>query len=176
MGEVQKAERGEEIPVVGTRWDSPWGQFVVTVAEGCLKEVCWPDSAQGPFRRLRAVREARDRIVLGAALEQLESYARGSLQAFDLPLVPARTAFLNAVREGLRAIPRGSTRTYGVLASALGRPRAARAVGRAAAANPYALVVPCHRLVASDGVGGFAGGLKMKIELLKLEGAYSGPS
>ena len=72
--------------------------------------------------------------------------------------------------QALCAIPRGATRTYGELARALDRPGAARAVGRAAGANPLPVIVPCHRLLAGDGLGGFSGGLDAKRALLALEG------
>jgi O-6-methylguanine DNA methyltransferase len=84
---------------------------------------------------------------------------------------PAGTEFQKAVWEELRKIPRGQTRTYGEIAGAIGRPKAARAVGSACGANPLPLFIPCHRVVAKNGLGGFVAGLPWKILLLKMEGA-----
>jgi methylated-DNA-[protein]-cysteine S-methyltransferase len=82
------------------------------------------------------------------------------------------TAFQRAVWRAMLEIPRGETRSYGWLAERIGRPGAARAVGQAVGANPLPLLVPCHRVIASDGgLGGFGGGLAMKEALLRHEGA-----
>ena len=82
------------------------------------------------------------------------------------------TAFQKKVWEQLLQIPYGSTVTYGQLAKALGKPKAARAIGGAVGSNPISLVVPCHRVIGTDGsLTGYAGGLERKTALLKLEGA-----
>jgi len=81
------------------------------------------------------------------------------------------TPFQRAVLEATRRIPWGETRTYGQIAAEIGRPDAARAVGQAVGANRTCIVVPCHRVVASNGLGGFTGGLHWKKDLLALEGA-----
>jgi methylated-DNA-[protein]-cysteine S-methyltransferase len=102
---------------------------------------------------------------------------RGALERWfatgegEVDLVPAPTEFLAKVRKAVRAIPRGETRTYGEVARAAGRPGAARAVGQAMARNPIPLLVPCHRVVASGGPGGYSGGrgLATKSRLLALE-------
>jgi O-6-methylguanine DNA methyltransferase len=88
-----------------------------------------------------------------------------------VPLDLRGTPFQRSVWEALRAIPRGETRTYAEVAAAVGRPRAVRAVGGACGANPVAVLVPCHRVVATGGgLGGYAGGLERKRALLALEG------
>jgi len=81
------------------------------------------------------------------------------------------TDFQKSVWSELKKIPRGQTRTYGEIAEAIGRPRAVRAVGTACGANPVPLFIPCHRVVAQNGLGGFGAGLPWKILLLKTEGA-----
>ena len=87
----------------------------------------------------------------------------------DLPDAPE---FTKAVWKATREIPRGETRSYGDLAAAVGRPRGARAVGQVMASNPIAVLIPCHRVIASDrGLGGYGGHIEMKKRLLKLEGA-----
>lgn len=81
------------------------------------------------------------------------------------------TPFQMAVWNELQKIPRGQTRTYGEIAAAIGRPKAVRAVGSACGANPLPLFIPCHRVVAKNGLGGFGSGLPWKVLLLKMEGA-----
>jgi methylated-DNA-[protein]-cysteine S-methyltransferase len=102
---------------------------------------------------------------------QLEEYFAGSRQEFDLPLSPRGTPFERSVWEELRRIPFGETRSYADVARALGKPAATRAVGRANGANPIPIVVPCHRVIGSNGsLTGFGGGLDAKARLLEIEG------
>ncbi|MDH5307253.1 MAG: methylated-DNA--[protein]-cysteine S-methyltransferase [Myxococcales bacterium] len=105
-----------------------------------------------------------------AAITQLQEYLAGKRTDFELPLDLRGTAFQVTVWTALRGIPYGETRTYAEIARAVERPRALRAVGAANGANPLALVVPCHRVVASGGkLGGYAGGLELKARLLAME-------
>jgi AraC family transcriptional regulator of adaptative response/methylated-DNA-[protein]-cysteine methyltransferase len=91
-----------------------------------------------------------------------------------IPLDLHGTAFQQRVWEALRRIPPGQTRSYGELAAALGKPKAARAVGRASGANNIAVLIPCHRVIAADGtLGGYAYGMAIKAELLRRERAYA---
>jgi methylated-DNA-[protein]-cysteine S-methyltransferase len=102
---------------------------------------------------------------------QLAEYFAGGRRDFDLRLAPEGTPFERSVWDELRKIPFGETRSYGEIAQALGRPGAARAVGRANGANPIPIVVPCHRVIGSDGsLTGFGGGLEAKSRLLEIEG------
>lgn len=112
-----------------------------------------------------------DRRGLRPILEQIAAYARGERRRFDVHLDLRGTAFQRAVWEADRKIPYGQTRTYAEVAQAIGRPTAARGVGGANGKNPVPLLVPCHRIVARDGIGGFTGGLHHKRKLLALEGA-----
>ena len=111
------------------------------------------------------------------ACEQVRAYLQGERQHFDLPINWAvMTPFQRKVLQATYAIPRGETRTYGQIAVAVGNPRAARAVGRAEATNPMPIVIPCHRVLASDGgLHGYGGrgGLDTKAWLLRLEGALT---
>lgn len=104
---------------------------------------------------------------------QLEAYFAGQLKEFTVPLAPSGTPFQMAVWTELTKIPYGSTTSYGDIARALGkRPVAARAVGLANGANPISVIVPCHRVIGSDGsLTGYGGGLDRKELLLRLEGA-----
>ncbi|MDI3298001.1 MAG: methylated-DNA--[protein]-cysteine S-methyltransferase [Bacillota bacterium] len=113
--------------------------------------------------------EAADPALGERAADQLQAYLAGRLRRFDLPLDLRGTPFQLAVWRELLRLPYGRTVAYGELASRLGRPRAARAVGGAMAANPVPLIVPCHRVVAGKGLGGYGGGLEMKRRLLRLE-------
>lgn len=106
------------------------------------------------------------------AVAQLDEYFAGRRRHFDLPLAPGGTPFQQAVWARLRRIPFGATTSYGALAGELGKPSACRAVGAANGRNPLPIVVPCHRVVGSDGrLTGYAGGLAAKQRLLQLEGA-----
>lgn len=105
---------------------------------------------------------------------ELERYFSGELQEFSIPLDLKGTPFQLAVWEQLRNIPYGKTKSYGEIAELVESPLAVRAVGRANGANPLAIVVPCHRIIQSDGkLGGYGGGLWRKKRLLTLEGQKS---
>jgi AraC family transcriptional regulator of adaptative response/methylated-DNA-[protein]-cysteine methyltransferase len=112
----------------------------------------------------------RDDVALAPWLGQLEAYASGETRELSLPLDVAASAFQALVWRALRAIPAGVTLTYAGVAKAIGRPSAARAVAGAIAANPVAMVVPCHRVVpASGGVGGYRWGSERKRRLIEME-------
>lgn len=114
-----------------------------------------------------------DGAIAATALRQLAEYLRGERRAFELPLAPGELPpFRRRVLAELARVPYGATVGYGELAARCGRPGAARAVGNAVGRNPLPVVVPCHRVVRSDGsLGGYGGGRRRKRELLRLEGA-----
>jgi methylated-DNA-[protein]-cysteine S-methyltransferase len=106
------------------------------------------------------------------AATQLREYFAGERRSFDLELAPYGTEFQRRVWRALCEIPYGAVRNYGDIARAVGQPGAARAVGQANGCNPLPIVVPCHRVIASNGtIGGYSGGLSIKHRLLALEGA-----
>lgn len=106
---------------------------------------------------------------------ELEQYFAGFRKKFDFPLDLRGTEFQLRCWKALLEIPYGETRTYAHIARAVGRPQGFRAVGMANNRNPVAIVVPCHRVIASDGtLCGYGGGLEIKRKLLELEGALSG--
>jgi methylated-DNA-[protein]-cysteine S-methyltransferase len=110
--------------------------------------------------------------VLAETVRQLDEYFTGTRREFDIELAPRGTAFQLAVWDSLRAIPYGETRSYGLIARSIGRPKAVRAVGQANGRNPIAIIVPCHRVIGSDhSLTGFGGGLENKRFLLGLEGS-----
>ena len=112
----------------------------------------------------------RDPVAFERAAAQLDEYFAGERRAFDLPVRLDGTDFERAVWRELRMIPYGETTTYGAIARAIGRPDDAREVGTAVGRTPAPIVVPCHRVVGSDGsLTGYGGGLDSKRSLLDLE-------
>ena len=120
----------------------------------------------GPGKVLR-----RGGVQLEQGLRELGQYLQGQRKGFSVPLVPTSgTPFQRQVWASLLTIPWGQTRSYAWVAQDLGRPRAVRAVGQAVGANPIAIMIPCHRVIASDGsLGGFSAGLGCKRQLLAIE-------
>jgi methylated-DNA-[protein]-cysteine S-methyltransferase len=111
-----------------------------------------------------------DKAPFAEVIRQLQAYFGGELRAFDLPLAPEGTEFQLRVWNCLRTIPYGETISYAKLAQKLGNPQAVRAVGLANGCNPIPIIVPCHRVIGSDGsLTGFGGGLANKKILLDLE-------
>jgi methylated-DNA-[protein]-cysteine S-methyltransferase len=111
-----------------------------------------------------------DAAQLAEPIRQLRAYFAGDLEAFDLQLTPAGTPFQLGVWKHLCEIPYGETISYGELARRIGNPKASRAVGLANGSNPIAIIVPCHRVIGSNGkLTGYGGGLPIKEKLLALE-------
>jgi methylated-DNA-[protein]-cysteine S-methyltransferase len=138
---------------------SPIGDLTVSEEDGVIVAVDWGWA-----------RDQSDTPLLREAANQLNDYFDGTRTDFDLPTAPAGTPFQIAVWRAMQAIPAGSTRTYGDIAKELGS--AARAVGMACGANPIPVIIPCHRILAAAGLGGYSGdgGLDTKRALLRLEG------
>ena len=121
------------------------------------------------------VRFEESATAMGAYVQQLEEYFESGRREFSFALDLRGTDFQKACWRALLAIPYGETRSYGDIARAVGKPQGFRAVGMANHRNPVAIVVPCHRVIASDGtLCGYGGGLDVKRKLLELEGALSG--
>tara|TARA_Y100000385_G_scaffold132728_1_gene137934 strand:+ start:2746 stop:3213 length:468 start_codon:yes stop_codon:yes gene_type:complete len=111
---------------------------------------------------------------LAKVKRQVEEYFWGKRRCFTLKLAPAGTPFQHSVWDALVEIPYGETASYMQIAKSIGRPKAARAVGRANGTNPICLIVPCHRVIGADGsLTGFAFGEKIKEKLLRHEGALT---
>jgi AraC family transcriptional regulator of adaptative response/methylated-DNA-[protein]-cysteine methyltransferase len=166
---------GEGMSIRYTVVESPLGQLLVGATERGVCAVAIGASAGDLERSLAAEYPAativRDAGALRASTEQVLAHLDGRLPRLDLPLDVRATAFQWQVWNALAAIPRGETRTYAAVAAAIGRPSAARAVARACATNPVALVIPCHRVVPSaGGVGGYRWGAERKKRLLSREG------
>jgi methylated-DNA-[protein]-cysteine S-methyltransferase len=157
--------------------DSPVGRLLLAATDVGLVRVAY--AREGHDTVLQALADRiSPRILaaparLDAAARQLEEYFAGTRQAFDLPLDWQLAAgFRAAVLHRLPAIGYGRTASYASVAALAGRPRAVRAVGTACATNPLPVVIPCHRVVRSDGsLGGYLGGVEAKRALLTLENA-----
>lgn len=138
----------------------PFGPLTLTEEDGKLTRVCWGGAGQD------------DTPLLTGAGRQLAEYFAGTRREFDLPIAIS-PGLTGRVMRALLAIPFGETRTYGELARAVGA--SARAVGQACGANPLPILVPCHRVLAAGGLGGYSApsGIETKVALLRLEGAAS---
>lgn len=156
----------EQIDYYRLPGDTPMGaleicadsQGITRVAYSHVTQLQAPDTASRPGEFTRE------------GIRQLDAYFHGELERFDLTLVPRGTAFQQAVWQALALIPWGETRSYREIAVAIGRPAAVRAVGMANARNPIAIVVPCHRVIGSNGtLTGYAGGIERKRWLLEHE-------
>ena len=161
------------------QWDiveSPLGPLYIAASERGLYSVGFGVSQAGFLSGLDPLaRTEQSQPALMPIAEQLQAYFAGVRTSFDLPLdLSQLTPFQRSVLQAARRIPSGAVWTYGQVARAIGKPRASRAVGQALGRNPVPIVIPCHRVVASDGsLGGYSGGggLDSKKLLLHLEGA-----
>jgi O-6-methylguanine DNA methyltransferase len=164
---------------------SPIGSLFLAASEKGLValEFDFKPIGKGSVRRgLREPSAEKDKIIwqespgrMRRYRVELDEYFAGKRREFDFPLDLQGTDFQIACWRALLAIPYGETRSYGSIANAVGKPQAFRAVGMANNRNPIAIVVPCHRVIASDGtLCGYGGGLDVKRKLLELEGALSG--
>lgn len=155
--------------------DSPVGAVAfATDEEGALLGLRFRDGRRSASLEKELERErfilSRDEDRTAAVREQLAEYFAGERGSFDVQVARKGSDFEEAVWEELSRIPFGETRTYGEVAEAIGRPGKAVEVGKACAANPALLVVPCHRVVGADGsLKGYADGLPIKAGLLSLE-------
>jgi methylated-DNA-[protein]-cysteine S-methyltransferase len=145
--------------------DTPIGRLVLESDSDVLIGVWLPDE------RRHGRRDADDvPTVLKETASQLEEYFAGERTEFDVPMELDGTPFQKEVWAELSRIGYGETISYGELARRVGRPRGPRAVGQANGRNPIPIIVPCHRVLASNGIGGYGGGLKVKRALLAIEG------
>jgi len=167
-----------------TIYQSPLGPMRIREAYGHITHLDWgagvsedlPDGELPESERPKGTMphgempKGDESPLLNRAVHQLNAYFFCGLRAFDLPVAPAGTPFQQAVWQQMQAIPYGEARTYGEIARWLRS--AARAVGFACGRNPIPIIIPCHRVVAAGGLGGFsgAGGVETKHWLLELEG------
>jgi methylated-DNA-[protein]-cysteine S-methyltransferase len=153
-------------PTYWSEFQAPWGPIVLQIDSlGRLQRI----ELRPGLDRSQA-RGRRDELRCAPALSQLQEYFDGRRRSFTLDLSLTGTPFRQKVWRALTTIPYGQTSSYRDIGRAIGQATAARAVGNANGANPIPIVIPCHRVIASDGsLGGFTGGLGIKRALLDLE-------
>lgn len=151
--------------------NTPVGWLAVSEKDGAIVRLDWSDGP-GPDDPCSGEDDGAFTPVLAQARVQLEAYFAGTLETFDLPLAPKGGELHQKVFAAMSAIPYGRTRTYGEIANDLGT--FGQPVGQACGANPIPIIIPCHRVLSAEGLGGYSGdgGLDTKIALLKLEGGY----
>ena len=154
---------------------TPIGPIFVAISKSGLFDVAFGITDQVRYvARLgaRVTRATPDRRAVSGALDQLDNYFSGNLTRFSIPVdLRVSTDFTYRVLLAASQIPFGQTISYGEIARLVGSPGASRAVGGALGRNPLPIVIPCHRVIATDGsIGGFTGGLAIKKALLRLEG------
>jgi methylated-DNA-[protein]-cysteine S-methyltransferase len=172
---VARADAEGLVDVGWTAHDSPVGTLVLAATEQGLVMISYRD-ADAALDELATKVSPRVLTLprrLDGARRQLDAYFAGTLRAFDLDLdMRLMTPFQSLVLGAVREVPFGEVATYQQVARAIGRPTASRAAGGANARNPLPIVVPCHRVVGSDGsLTGYAGGMERKAFLLEMEGA-----
>jgi methylated-DNA-[protein]-cysteine S-methyltransferase len=149
--------------------DSPVGPLTLVTTDGALSGLYMDEQRHRPDR---ASFGASEGALFGAIIDQLHEYFAGRRTQFELPIALNGTAFQRRVWAALQTIPYGRTVSYGELAAQIGQPGASRAVGMANGRNPIGIIVPCHRVVGSNGsLTGYGGGLQRKAQLLALERA-----
>jgi methylated-DNA-[protein]-cysteine S-methyltransferase len=165
--------------VTEMKMGSPVGLLRLVASDAGLCRVAFDGPSEGELRRelerrfgeVRVVGSSRRQAVLDRARRALDRYFSGADETFDgIPLDPGGTEFQRQVWSSLRRIPAGETRSYAEIATAVRRPKAVRAVGSANRVNPIPVIVPCHRVIGSDGaMGGYAGRVDRKEWLLRHE-------
>ncbi len=154
------------------RTESPIGPLVIGVSDKGLALIEWDRGAFPESRLARLAQRQESKERTAATKRELTEYFTGRRKVFEVKLDLHGTDFQKKCWHALLNIPYGQTRTYAQIAKMVGNPRAFRAVGMANHDNPVPIIVPCHRVLASDGtLGGYGGGLEVKRKLLELEGA-----
>jgi methylated-DNA-[protein]-cysteine S-methyltransferase len=162
---LRKAEKVSA--VYYTTFESPVGPLLLAGESSALRRVSFENGKRSTPPRADW---KPDKEPFAEVIRQLQAYFRGELKEFDLPLAMEGTEFQLRVWNALRTIPYGETVSYAQLAERIGKPKAVRAVGLANGSNPIPIIVPCHRVIGSDGsLTGFGGGLSTKKMLLELE-------
>ena len=151
-------------------YPSPLGKLLIGESGNAIVYCQWEDSVDERFIATWEEDKERQNALLTLACRQMSEYFAGKRKAFDLPIRLNGTPFQQIVWKGLQQIPYGETLSYAGLARQIGREKAARAVGNANNHNPLMIIIPCHRVVASNGeISGYAGGIVRKAWLLEKE-------
>ncbi|MBS7652777.1 methylated-DNA--[protein]-cysteine S-methyltransferase [Candidatus Bathyarchaeota archaeon] len=153
---------------------SPIGEIWIAGSEQGLLKIDLRISEEhflADLRKITPSKPIRDAMKFPKIEGRLEEYFRGNKVIFDIPLDLRGTEFQRDVWRAIYKIPYGRLSSYGRIAEEIGRPRAVRAVGNAVGANPLPIVIPCHRIIRADGgLGGYGGGIDLKLYLLSIEG------
>jgi methylated-DNA-[protein]-cysteine S-methyltransferase len=150
-----------------TNLSSPIGSLLLAADETGLREISFPKNGIPASPQPDWI---EDSLPFAEPIRQLRAYFAGDLETFDLPLAPQGTPFQQKVWRELCGIRYGETISYGQLAQRIGNPNASRAVGLANGSNPIPIIIPCHRVIGSNGkLTGYGGGLPIKEKLLALE-------
>jgi len=148
---------------------TPIGTLKLITSENALRAILWDNQDFSLLKDLKKI-QPDNHAILSQATNQLSEYFSGNRNQFNLALQPQGTAFQQQVWQALLKIPHGKTVSYLNIATAINNPKAVRAVGMAIGKNPLSIVIPCHRVIGSDGcLTGFAGGIEKKKFLLALE-------
>ncbi len=155
------------MPIFYTQLGSPIGTLLLVSEDSRLSQITFAKDGRPAVPKTEWQEDA---AALSETIRQLRAYFAGQLETFDLPLAPEGTPFQQKVWGELLKIPYGNTTSYGELAKRIGNPQASRAVGLANGSNPIPIVIPCHRVIGSNGkLTGYGGGLPIKEKLLALE-------
>ena len=155
--------------------ETPIGKLLVASSEKGLVRIMFPHEEKADLVSLLKKEYPEETLVEDPeknllVIKQIKEYFDGSRTVFSLPLDIRGTEFQKSVWEALKKVPYGETSSYGEIACSIGKPKAARAVGNANRKNPIPIVIPCHRIIGSDGsMTGFGGGIPLKKKLLELE-------
>ena len=152
------------------RMDSPFGELTLVAGDAGLRAVLWPADSPDRVEVPLDTKLVASHPVLDTARTQLNEYFAGKRTDFDLPFDLHGTDFQRAAWQALATIPYGATASYAQQADRIGKPKAVRAVGAANGRNPISIILPCHRVVGSNGsLVGYAAGLDIKQRLLEHE-------
>jgi methylated-DNA-[protein]-cysteine S-methyltransferase len=164
-------------PVYYCAIPTPIGRLLIAASEAGLVRVSFRQSEASFVRELRrrlGTDVVRSPAKTAEIVQQLRAYFAGERRTFDVRLdLRLMTPFQRRVMLAAAEVPAGQVVSYGEIARRIGQPRGSRAVGQALHRNPMPIVLPCHRIVAAGGIGGYGGGLAMKRKLLRLEGAIA---
>lgn len=158
-----------------TEFTTPFCNVILVGGAGAVSRLHL-DTGEG--KRTFTIRDnwVRKDNEFSAARREIEEYCRGNLTRFSVPVMPEGTEFQRCVWDALQRIPYGEVRSYKDIAKAIGNEKGSRAVGMANGKNPVPLIIPCHRVIGSDGsLGGFAHGLDIKMRLLEFEKQHKEP-
>lgn len=166
-----------ETELVQAQVESPVGRLQLIASDAGIRALLWPTDGVRVRTGPTELVDASDHPALHAGRQQLEEYFEGTRTKFDLPLDPIGTPFQREAWRALSNIAYGKTASYAEQANTIGRPKAVRAVGAANGKNPISIIVPCHRVIGSNGsLTGFAAGVEAKRWLLEHERRVAGES